>query len=98
MPNVSFIVPAYNAEKYLKETLDSILRQTYGDWECICVDGGSQDCTYEIIRQFCAKDKRFIGYSKENEVQDQTKDFAIKHTSSLNICAIDCDDVIEPDY
>jgi glycosyltransferase involved in cell wall biosynthesis len=56
---ISIGIPAYNAEKYLAQTLDSILAQTRSDWEAFIVDDGSQDQTAEIAEQYAARDARF---------------------------------------
>ena len=50
---VSVIVPCYNSGKYLSETLDSVLHQTYPNWECVIVNDGSSDCTEEISKHYC---------------------------------------------
>ena len=55
---VSVIVPVYNAERYLKFTLDSILNQTYCDFELICIDDGSTDESLNILKQYEQKDSR----------------------------------------
>ena len=49
---VSIIVPVYNAEKYIKETIDSVLKQTYTDWELLLVDDGSKDASSDIIKSY----------------------------------------------
>lgn len=58
-PLVSIIIPTYNRGHIIGETLDSILIQTYSNWECIIVDDGSTDTTVEVVKQYLAKDKRF---------------------------------------
>ncbi len=58
MPRVSIILPTYNGEKYLKQAIDSILAQTYTDWELILVDDCSTDATADIIEQYARSDAR----------------------------------------
>ena len=55
---VSIIMPLYNAEKYLEESLKSVLEQTFTNYELICVNDGSTDCTPDILEKFCKKDNR----------------------------------------
>ena len=62
VPLVSIIIPAYNREHLIGETLDSVLIQTYTNWECIVVDDGSNDNTEEIIKSYSEKDNRFQFY------------------------------------
>ena len=58
MPKVSIIVPVYNVEKYLPQCLDSILKQTFTDFECICVNDGSPDNSLAILQEYAKKDDR----------------------------------------
>lgn len=57
-PQVSIIIPVFNASKYLEGTLVSVQKQTFSDWELIAVDDGSQDNSAEIVRTFAAGDPR----------------------------------------
>ena len=66
MPKVSIIVPCYNQAHYLDESLQSLLDQTYTNWECILVNDGSPDATEEIAKQWEARDSRFVYLYKEN--------------------------------
>jgi glycosyltransferase involved in cell wall biosynthesis len=52
LPKVSVIIPVYNAEKFLSETIESVIAQTYPDWEIIAVDDGSTDRSLEILRKY----------------------------------------------
>ena len=56
---VSIIIATYNSEKTLRRALDSVLNQSYQDWECIVVDGASKDNTIEIVKEYVSKDSRF---------------------------------------
>ena len=64
---VSIIVPCYKQAKYLPESLDSIIAQTYTDWECVIVDDGSPDNTKEIADRYVNLDKRIRYISQKNQ-------------------------------
>lgn len=57
---VSIITPVYNGAKYVSETIESVLRQTYTDWEMIVVDDGSKDDSARIVSEYVERDKRII--------------------------------------
>ncbi len=59
MPTISVIIPTYNAAKYLREALDSLLAQTFTDWEAVCVNDGSTDNSLEILQEYASQDPRF---------------------------------------
>ena len=61
-PLISIIMPAYNASAYIAEAIQSVLDQTWTNWELIIVDDGSTDNTLQIAQQFAAKDKRIQVY------------------------------------
>jgi glycosyltransferase involved in cell wall biosynthesis len=80
-------VPTYNAEKYLRECLDSVLNQTFQDWECVISDNASTDKSVEIAREYENKDSRFRVLTHEknsgaannwNRAKDNNKSFATK--------------------
>ena len=62
----SVIMPCYNSEQYVKKAIDSILNQTYGNWELIAVNDGSADSTPEILAEASLKDSRIKVFTKEN--------------------------------
>ena len=64
---ISIIIPIYNVEKYLRECLDSILNQTFQNFEIICVDDGSTDKSLEILEEYKNRDERFILLKQEHE-------------------------------
>ena len=59
MVEISIVIPVYNIEKYLKECLDSLINQTFKDFEVICVNDGSKDNSLEILNEYAQKDSRF---------------------------------------
>ena len=67
-PLISIIIPTYNRAHLISETLESILAQTYTNWECIIVDDASTDNTVEIIDKFIKKDNRFTLYIRPNDL------------------------------
>ena len=58
MPKISVIIPVYNCEQYIAETLDSIIHQSFIDWEAICIDDGSNDNSLKILEKYADKDNR----------------------------------------
>ena len=66
MPQISVIVPVYNTEKYLHRCIDSILSQTFTDFEVLLIDDGSTDSSGEICDEYAAKDSRVRVFHKEN--------------------------------
>ena len=96
---ISVGVPAYNAEKYLAITLNSVMAQSLADWECIIVNDGSKDSTPEIARAYAARDSRFRVVEKENGGLPAARDtlFASMNPASEAVLFLDADDVLEPD-
>ena len=97
-PLVSIIVPCYNQAEYLPEALDSVLAQTYPNWECIIVNDGSPDNTEEVAKVYCEKDKRFKYLYKENGGLSSARNTGIKASSGEFILPLDSDDLIGNDY
>jgi glycosyltransferase involved in cell wall biosynthesis len=94
---VSIIIPCYNQAKFLDECLQSILEQTYQDWECIIVNDGSTDDT-EIVAQNCLKkDKRFKYFFKPNGGLSSARNFGIQKAKGAFIQFLDSDDLLSPD-
>ncbi len=97
-PLISIIIPVYNSEKYLRICLDSIIAQTYANWEAIVVDDGSTDNSLEICREYANKDCRFCIYHKENGGVSSARQYGIDHLSDESFYSIhvDPDDWVEP--
>ena len=92
---VSIVVPVYNAEKYIKDTLDSVLGQTYRNIEVICVDDGSSDSTLSILKEYADKDSRVIILSQKNQYAGIARNNGLAHASGDYIMFLDSDDIFE---
>ena len=97
-PLVSIIVPCYNQATYLAETLDSVLAQTYTNWECVIVNDGSPDNTEEIANHYISKDKRFCYLYQENMGLAMARNNGIRKSSGTYILPLDSDDIIADTY
>lgn len=97
-PSVSIIVPCYNQAKYLDECLQSLLKQTYSNWECLIVNDGSRDNTEEIALIWKAKDPRFIYISKENGGVSSARNLGIEKAVSDYILPLDADDKFDSTF
>ncbi len=95
-PKVSVIIPVYNVEKYLKQTLDSVVNQTLKDIEIICVDNKSTDNTLNIIKDYANKDNRFlIIENEENIKQGLARNIGVLKAKGEYIFFLDGDDFIK---
>ena len=98
IPEISIIVPAYNADKYLNDCLESIKFQTFTDYEVIIVNDGSCDNTAKIANKFCISDPRFKLINKEkNEGLVAARKTGINIATGKYIGYVDADDWIDPD-
>jgi len=95
MPEISVIVPCFNQAEYLKDSIGSILAQTFEDWECIIINDGSTDNTEEIALAYCSKDNRFVYVKKENGGPSSSKNLGIRQSKGNYIQFLDADDVID---
>ena len=97
-PLVSIIIPCYDAQKYLGETLDCLLNQTLRQWECIVVNDGSTDDSLTILRHYERLDSRFKVIDKKNEGPAIARNLAISSASGKYIMPLDADDKIAPSF
>ena len=97
MPIVSIIVPVYNTEKYLSKCLDSILVQTFTDFECLLVENGSSDSSGVICDDYAVKDSRIKVVHQEGKGVSFARNTALDMASGQWIVFVDSDDWIEPD-
>ena len=95
---VSIIVPVYNAERFLYATIESILNQSYSNWELIIVDDCSTDNSRTIINDFLKKDKRIKYFrNSENSKTAITRNNGIKFANGTFLCFLDADDLWDKD-
>lgn len=92
MTVVSVIIPVYNAEKYIEECLNSLLRQTYPDFEIICVDDGSQDRSLEILREYEAQDSRISVLTQKNQYAGVARNVGMGQAKGKYLLFLDADD------
>ena len=98
MPKVSIIVPVYKVEKYISRCIESILNQSYTDWELILIDDGSPDKSGEICDQYAAKDNRIRVFHKINSGVGETRNLGIKKAEGEWLLFIDSDDFVNSQY
>lgn len=94
---ISVIIPIYNVEKLLRETLDTCVMQDFQDVEFICINDGSTDSTPDIIREYAAKDSRFVVIDKENGGVSSARNTGLKAARGEWIMFLDADDLLEKD-
>lgn len=89
---ISIIIPVYNSEKYIKECLDSLIIQTFSEFEIICVDDGSTDNSYNILQQYKEKDNRISVFKQKNQYAGAARNYGIKKAKGKYLLFLDADD------
>lgn len=100
-PLVSIIIPVYNRADLIGETLDSIIAQTYQNWECIVVDDGSTDNTKEVISTYCEKDLRIQLYDRPHSMPksgNSCRNYGYEKSTGDLINFFDSDDIVLPNF
>lgn len=95
-PLISIIVPSFNEEKHISRCLDSILNQTFTDFEVLCVDDNSTDRTFEIIKEYSEKDSRIIPLKNPGKGVSSARNFGLDNSNGDYIGFVDSDDFIQP--
>jgi len=98
IPNVSVIIPAFNAEKYIGQCLDSVINQNYDDWELIVVNDGSTDNTENLCLEYMEKDSRVQLVNQNNSGPDMARKNGLYRSKGEYILFVDADDYISSDY
>lgn len=97
-PKISVIVPVYNVEKYLPRCIDSILAQTFTDFELLLIDDGSKDKSGEICDGYAKKDTRIRVFHKENGGVSSARNFGLINSKGEYVAFVDSDDYVEFNY
>lgn len=98
MPEVSIIMPVYNKDKYLRNSIESVLKQTYQDYELIVINDGSTDGSSRIMKDYAAMDSRIHIINQDNSGVSCARNAGLSHASGKWIQFLDGDDQICPDY
>lgn len=91
-PLVSIVIPSYNQAKYIAYNLDSILGQTYSNFEVLFIDDGSTDTTAEILKNYTAKDSRIKYFYQKNSERAVARSYGISLSQGKYLCLVDSDD------
>ncbi|MFR2033860.1 MAG: glycosyltransferase family 2 protein [Agathobacter sp.] len=95
---VSIITPCYNGAKYIEETIDSVIAQTYKNWEMLIVDDGSRDDSAQIVTKYCEKEERIKLISQENAGSAAARNNGIRNAQGQYIALLDADDLWHPQF
>ena len=93
---ISVIIPVYNVKDYIKKCLDSLIAQTYRDYECLVIDDGSKDDSIKIAYELIKDDERFVIYHKENGGLADARNFGLRRAKGDYILFLDSDDHLDP--
>lgn len=94
---VSIIIPVYNQEKFLIETLNSVVNQTHSNWECVLINDGSTDNSVTLINEYLTQDKRFHFINSENKGVSNARNLALQQVKGEYVLFLDGDDLIHPE-
>lgn len=97
-PKISILIPVYNAEKYVSKCLDSLLKQTFTDFEIICLNDGSSDNSFDVCQLFARQDKRIRALTQKNAGVARTRNRLVDEAQAQYIAFVDADDWVEPTY
>ncbi len=97
-PKITIIVPVYNVENYLQYCVDSLLKQTYTNFEILLIDDGSKDNSGKLCDELQIKDERIRVYHKQNGGLSDARNFGIEHSNGDFYLFIDSDDALHPDF
>ena len=96
---VSIIIPVYNRSELIRETLDSVLEQTYSNWQCIAVDDGSTDNSMDILAEYANKDNRFTFFQRpesRSKGANACRNIGLQNAVGDYVMFLDSDDLLSP--
>lgn len=96
-PLVSIIMPCYNAERYIAQSIESVMAQTYQNWELLITDDGSTDRSVEIVSEYCKKDGRINLLVNEHKGISETRNASIARAKGRFVAFLDSDDIWYPE-
>ena len=97
MPAISLLIPIYNVEKYLRECLDSVLAQSFTDFEAICINDGSTDSSRAIVQEYLDADGRFRVIDKANSGYGASMNQGLDAATGKYVAILESDDAFTPD-
>lgn len=96
-PVVSVIIPVYNVGELLSRAIESLLGQTFGNWEAICVDDGSSDASGQILDEFAQRDSRIKVIHQQNGGVSSARNCGLEHAVAPYVTMLDADDFLQPE-
>ena len=98
MQTISVVIPAYNVEKYLDKCMNSVLNQSFTDFEVLLIDDGAKDSTVQLCDKYAEKDTRVKTYHKKNGGLSDARNYGLERISGKYVTFIDSDDYIDNNY
>lgn len=95
---VSIVMPCYNGEDFIKETIDSVLKQTYTNWELLVIDDGSKDDSPSIVNKYASDDSRIKLIKQQNVGSAVARNNGIRHSKGQFLALLDSDDIWLPGF
>lgn len=95
---VSIVMPCYNGEDFIKETIDSVLKQTYTNWELLVIDDGSKDDSPSIVNKYASDDSRIKLIKQQNAGSAVARNNGIRHSKGQFLALLDSDDIWLPGF
>lgn len=95
---VSIVMPCYNGEQFIKETIESVIEQTYEKWELLVIDDGSKDNSRTLLKEYVDKDKRIHLIQQKNAGSAAARNNGIRHSKGQYLALLDSDDVWFPGF